>query len=202
MELDPDSLTARDMYQWLIDTIIPRPIAWVSTLSAGGAANLAPFSFFTGVCARPPILMFCPANDRHGRKKDTLLNIEATGEFVINLVPADLAAPMNATAATLPHGDSEFEAFGVAACASTVVRPPRVAQSPVAFECRLNQIVRLSEGPIGGNAVFGQIVRLHLADTVLGAGGRPDPLKIDPVARVGSDAYTRLGKLFHLTRPN
>ncbi len=202
MELDPDSLNARDMYRWMISTVIPRPIAWVSTVSAEGAANLAPFSFFTAVCARPPTLMFCPANDRRGRPKDTLLNLEATGEFVIHLVPAPLAEAMNATSATLPHGVNEFEAFGVKSAPSVVVRPPRVAESPVAFECRLSQIVRLSEGPIGGNAVFGRIVRMHVADSVLGVDGWPDPVRLDPVARVGGDAYLRLGELFHLVRPN
>ncbi|KAB2664916.1 MAG: flavin reductase family protein, partial [Verrucomicrobia bacterium] len=108
MQLDPEALSVRDLYQWLIHTVVPRPIAWVSTLDAAGRPNLAPFSFFTAVCARPPTLMFCPANDRFGRPKDTLANIEATGEFVVNLVPFALAEKMNATAATLPPGESEF----------------------------------------------------------------------------------------------
>src|SRR4029077_6841670 len=108
MELDPYSLKAPEVYQWMIATIIPRPIAWVSTLSPGGVTNLAPFSFFTGVCAQPPTLMICPANDRFGRKKDTLVNVESTQEFVVNIVPFALAEKMNQTSATLPYGESEF----------------------------------------------------------------------------------------------
>ena len=201
MQLDPDSLNARDIYHWMTATIIPRPIAWVSTVSPTGVTNLAPFSFFTAVCAKPPTLMFCPANDRFGKPKDTLVNIEATQEFVVNLVPFALAEAMNATSAALPYGESEFARFGVASVPSVTVQPPRVAGSPVAFECRLDRLVRISEGPIGGNAVFGRILRLHVADAVLGADGRPDPQKIDPVARVGGESYLRLGELFALPRP-
>jgi flavin reductase (DIM6/NTAB) family NADH-FMN oxidoreductase RutF len=127
MELDPDQQNTRTMYEWMIHSILPRPIAWVSTLSSSGVANLAPFSFFQGVCARPPTLMFCPVNHRDGSPKDTLRNLEATGEFVVNTVSAADAEAMNATSATLPHDHSEFERFGVVAAASVKVRPPRVA---------------------------------------------------------------------------
>lgn len=185
----------------MIATIIPRPIAWVSTVSTAGVTNLAPFSFFAGVCARPPTLMFCPVNDRFGNPKDTLRNLEATGEFVVNLVPSPLAETMNQTAATLPHGESEFVRFAVAAVPSVAVKPPRVAGSPIAYECRLDRIVRISEGPVGGNAVFGRIVQLHVADAALDAAGHPDPAKLDLVARVGGDAYLRGGELFRLERP-
>lgn len=201
MQLDPDSLNARDMYQWMVSTVLPRPIAWVSTVNAAGVSNLAPFSFFNAVCARPPTLMFCPANDRTGRKKDTLVNIEAVGEFVLHLVSFPLVEQMNATAATLPPGESEFERFGVRSVPSTRVRPPRIAAAPVAFECRLDRIVRISEGPIGGNAVFGTIVQLHVDDAVLGPGGRPDPAALDLVSRGGGEFYFRLGSQFALARP-
>jgi flavin reductase (DIM6/NTAB) family NADH-FMN oxidoreductase RutF len=201
MQIAPGSLNARDMYHWMIGTIIPRPIAWVSTVSPEGVTNLAPFSFFAGVCAKPPTLMFCPANDRFGRQKDTLVNIEATQEFVVNLVSSALAEAMNATSATLPYGESEFMKFGVATAPSAKVRPPQVAGSPVAFECRLDRVVRISEGPIGGNAVFGRIVQVHVDDAVIGPDGRPDPQKLDPVARAGGDRYMRLGELFSLDRP-
>lgn len=201
MQVDPEQLNTRDMYQWMIQTIIPRPIAWVSTVSAEGVTNLAPFSFFQGVCARPPTLMFCPANDRFGNPKDTLRNVEATREFVVNLVPSALVESMNATAASLPHGESEFARFDVPAESSARVRPPRVAGSPVAFECVLDRIVRISEGPAGGNAVFGRIVHFHVADAVLGPDRRPDPQKLDLVARGGGDLYVRWGETFRLDRP-
>lgn len=202
MQLDPDALNARTMYGWMISTIIPRPIAWVSTVSTGGATNLAPFSFFAGVCARPPTLMFCPANDRFGRRKDTLVNLEATGEFVVNLVPHRLSQAMSNTAATLPHGESEFERFGIRSLPSARVKPPRVAESPVSFECRLDQIVRFGEGPIAGNAVFGRIVQLHVADDVIGADGFADPRKLDLIGRCGGDDYARLSELFSILRPD
>ncbi len=201
MQFDPDSLNARDMYQWMVSTVLPRPIAWVSTVNEAGVSNLAPFSFFNAVCARPPTLMFCPANDRFGRKKDTLINIEATGQFVLHLVSFGLVEPMNATAATLPPGESEFERFHVDSVPSVKVRPPRIPSAPVAFECQLDRIVRISEGPIGGNAVFGRIVHVHVNDAILGPDGRPDPSAIDLVSRGGGEFYFRLGERFALERP-
>jgi flavin reductase (DIM6/NTAB) family NADH-FMN oxidoreductase RutF len=201
MEIDPELLNTRAMYEWMIGTILPRPIAWVSTVDGTGRTNLAPFSFFQGVCSRPPTLMFCPVNDRHGRPKDTLLNVETTGEFVVNLVPFPLAGPMNDTAAPLPHGESEFERFGVRPLPSVRVRAPRVAGAPVSYECRLDRVVRISEGPAGGNAVFGRIVHLHVDDGVVGPDGRPNPDRMDLIGRMGGDEYLRLRERFHLTRP-
>ena len=118
MQLDFTSLAPRDAYRWMIGTILPRPIAWVSTVAADGRPNLAPFSFFQGVTANPPTLMFVPVNKRGGTPKDTLRNLREVPEFVVNLVSFALAEKMNATAAELPHGESEFAAFGIAAAAS------------------------------------------------------------------------------------
>jgi flavin reductase (DIM6/NTAB) family NADH-FMN oxidoreductase RutF len=201
MQIDPAELNTRTMYEWMIHTILPRPIAWVSTVSPDGVSNLAPFSFFQGVCARPPTLMFCPVNNRDGSPKDTLRNIEATGQFVVNLVSADLAGVMNATSEALAYGVSEFERCGVGRVESVKVRSPRVAGTPVAFECELDRIVRISEGPAGGNAVFGRIVRVHVEDSVLGADGRPDPAKLDLIGRAGGEWYVRTRDLFALSRP-
>jgi flavin reductase (DIM6/NTAB) family NADH-FMN oxidoreductase RutF len=202
MELDPATIKAGDMYRWLTSTVIPRPIAWVSTTTPDGTPNLAPFSFFAAVCARPPTLMFCPANDRFGRKKDTLRNLEATPEFVVNLVPQALGEAMNQTSASLPYGESEFGRFGIQSLPSVAVRPPRVAGSPVAFECQLDRIVTFSEGPIGGNAVFGRIVRLHVADGIIGPDGWPDPHRLDLIARLGGNNYIRLDEAFSMVRPD
>ena len=201
MELDPEVLNTRTMYEWMIHTIVPRPIAWVSTISGEGVTNLAPFSFFQGVCARPPTLMFCPVNHRDGTPKDTLRNVEATGEFVVNLVRFADAVSMNETAAVLPFGESEFERFQVTAMPSICVRPPRVAAAPVAFECRLDRVVRISEGPAGGNAVFGRIVRVHVLDSVLAADGLPDADLLDLIGRAGGSEYVRIRDRFSLERP-
>jgi flavin reductase (DIM6/NTAB) family NADH-FMN oxidoreductase RutF len=186
----------------MVSTILPRPIAWVSTIAADGKTNLAPFSFFQGICANPPTLMFVPVNTRDGAKKDTTRNIEAVPEFVVNLVPFALAESMNATAALLPYGESEFDKFGIASAASERVRPPRVAAAPVAFECMLDRIVHVGEGPLAANVIFGRIVSAHVDDAVLGADGKPDAAKLDLIGRLGGELYTRTTERFSITRPD
>lgn len=202
MVLDFSTLRPRDAYGWMISTILPRPIAWVSTISAEGKTNLAPFSFFQGVTANPPTLMFVPVNKRDGSKKDTVQNIEAVPEFVINLVSFELAEQMNASAALLPYGESEFERFGIAAAPSDRIRPPRVAAAPVAFECALERIVLIGEGPLAANVVFGRILVAHVKDAVLGADGRPDAGKLDLIGRLGGESFTRTRERFDLERPD
>ena len=202
MQLDFSTLDARTAYQWMISTILPRPIAWVSTISAGGKTNLAPYSFFQGVTANPPTLMFVPVNNRQGQKKDTVRNIEAVPEFVVNLVAHEMAEQMNRTAALLPYGDSEFEKFGIVAAPSTKVRPPRVAGAPVAFECTLDRIVHIGEGPLAANVIFGRIHAAHISDAVLGADGRPDARKLDLIGRLGGEDYTTTRDIFTIERPD
>jgi flavin reductase (DIM6/NTAB) family NADH-FMN oxidoreductase RutF len=202
MLLDFEKLTPRDGYAWITQAIIPRPIAWVSTISADGKPNLAPFSFFQAICSNPPTLMFVPTNNRDGGKKDTLRNIEAVPEFVVNLVPHSLAGPMNATAAPLPYGENEFTHAGLEPAPSTRVRPPRVATSPVAIECTLDRVVTIGSGVGAGNVVFGRIVAMHVADDVLAPDGKAiDPLKLDLIARLSGDYYMRTGELFTVARP-
>jgi flavin reductase (DIM6/NTAB) family NADH-FMN oxidoreductase RutF len=202
MILDFAELSPRNAYQWMTTTILPRPIAWVSTISRDGKANLAPFSFFQGVTANPPTLMFVPVNNRDGGKKDTVRNIEAVPEFVVNLVPRALAAVMNDTAALLPYGESEFSRFGIAEAPSLKVRPPRVADSPVAYECALDRIVLIGEGPLAANVVFGRILAAHVRDDVIGPGGLPDSAKLDLVGRLGGEDYTTTRETFNLVRPD
>src|SRR5665213_2730656 len=113
MILDLTQLPPREAYKWMVNSITPRPIAWVSTISAAGRTNLAPFSFFQGVCANPPTVIFCGSNDRTGKKKDSVINVGEVPEFVVNLVPYSLRDSMNLTAATLPYGESEFEKFDI-----------------------------------------------------------------------------------------
>lgn len=202
MTLHFDDLDTQEIYQWMISTITPRPIAWVSTISNEGKTNLAPFSFFQGVCAQPPTLMFVPVNNRAGGKKDTVRNIEAVPEFVVNLVSRELGQRMSDTATMLPHGESEFEAFGIAPAPSTQVRPPRVAAAPVAFECSLQQIVHIGEGPLAANVIFGNILTVHVRDDVLGADGKPAADKLDLIGRMGGEDYVTTRDRFTIERPD
>ncbi|HSY53048.1 MAG TPA: flavin reductase family protein [Opitutaceae bacterium] len=202
MLIDFSTLPVPEAYGWMISTITPRPIAWVSTISAGGKTNLAPFSFFQGVTASPPTLMFVPVNKRDGSKKDTMLNIEQVPEFVVNIVSYALAEKMNATSALLPHGESEFEKFGIASTPSERVRPPRVAAAPVAFECTLHSVVHIGEGPLAANVIFGRIQFAHVDDAVIGPDGKPDPARLDTIGRLGGELYSRTTERFGLKRPD
>ena len=202
MLLDFSTLKPRDAYAWMISTILPRPIAWVSTVSPDGKTNLAPFSFFQGVTSNPPTLMFVPVNTRDGTKKDTVRNIEAVPEFVVNLVSNALAEQMNACSALLPYGESEFEKFNIAATPSKLIRPPRVSAAPVAFECTLDRIVHIGEGPLAANVVFGRILLAHVSDDVLATDGKPDPARLDLIGRMGGETFTRTRERFDLPRPD
>lgn len=202
MELDLASLPAREAYAWMTDLITPRPIAWVSTVDAEGRSNLAPFSFFNGVTSAPPTLLFVPVNLRDGAKKDTVRNLEAVPECVVHIVPHALAAKMNACAARLPHGESEFSAFEIEPSPSLKVRPPRVAAAPAAFECRVRQIVPVGEGPMAAHVVICDIVWLRVRDEVLGANGAVDAAKLDAVGRLGGESYATTRDRFQLERPD
>lgn len=201
MILNPYDMKPREVYQILIGIINPRPIAWVSTQDARGRTNLAPYSFFNGISANPPSLLFCPANNRDGIKKDTLLNIEETGEFVVNVVPHELAGPMSDSSAPLPHGESEFEACNLETAPASRVKPPLLKVSPVNIECKLKEIVRVGDGPLAGNVVIGIIQCMHLDDQVLDPAGMPDPEKLDLIGRMGGTFYSRTRDRFEIPRP-
>src|SRR4051812_11718052 len=201
MIVDPEKTAARDFYRLLISCVTPRPIAWVSTISPKGIPNLAPFSFFNGIGANPPSVLFCPVNHRDGGKKDTLLNVEATKEFVVNIVPFSLAGPMNESSAELPYEQNEFEFAKVTQVPSVKVKPPRVKESPIHMECVVHQIVNVGTGPIGANVVIGRIVWLDIADSVLDTQGQIDPRKLDTIGRMGGALYSRTTELFELPRP-
>ncbi len=202
MLVDFATLPPRSAYQWMVSSILPRPIAWVSTVSPDGVTNLAPFSFFQGITASPPTLMFVPANTRDGSKKDTIRNIELVPEFVVSLVTFALSAKMNDTASNLPYGESEIARFGVETAPSQRVRPPRIAGSPIAFECSLDRIVLVGSGPLAANVVFGRILVAHVLEGVLGPDGLPDSDKMDLVGRLGHEAYARTRDTFSLKRPD
>ncbi|MAG95443.1 MAG: flavin reductase family protein [Alphaproteobacteria bacterium] len=184
--------------------IVPRPIGWISTVSADGIANLAPFSFFNGVSDTPPAVMFA-ANGRinQGRLKDTLTNVEATGEFVVNLATEALSDEMNATSASVDPEVDEFALAGLTATPSRIVKPPRVAQSPAQLECRYLQTVDLasSDPDIRNAVVLGEVIGIHIADEALTAEGRVDTALMRPLARLGYMEYTVVEKVFSLDRP-
>lgn len=200
MQLDPEALEVRDRYALMIGLIQPRPIAWVSTIAPNGATNLAPFSFFTGICANPMTVCFAPVNDRHGKKKDTLLNVEATKQFVVNIATESNAEKMNQTSAPYPYGVSEFEKAGITALPSSKVKPPRVAESPAAYECELVQIVRLGEGPLSGNLIIGKVVQIHVDDRIYRS-GKISHQDLKTIGRMEGAWYSRTQDAFELPRP-
>ena len=198
--LDPTSQTTTENYKLLIGSIVPRPIAFVSTVNAEGQPNLAPFSFFTGVCSTPLTVCFCPSiRGSDGQKKDTLKNIEVTKEFVIQVVTEDIAEGMNVTAGEYPSDVSEFEAAGFTPIASIKVTPPRVKESPIQMECVLSQIVTIAEGVGGGAIVIGTVVAMHI-DEALYSNGRIDTALLKPVGRLAGSAYARVTDVFEMAR--
>jgi flavin reductase (DIM6/NTAB) family NADH-FMN oxidoreductase RutF len=201
MQFDPQDVRPSVFYQQMIHCIVPRPIAWVSTVSKQGITNVAPFSYFTGVGSRPPSLLFCPANNRAGEPKDTLRNIQETDEFVVNIVPFALAEQMNQSAADLPPEESEFDFCHLQTAPGTKVGAPRVAQSPVQFECTTWQILNIGDGPGGANVVIGRVVHVHIDDSVVGARELVDPDLLDAVGRMGGISYCRTRDRFDLERP-
>lgn len=200
MQIDPESLAVRDRYLLMIATILPRPIAWVSTISPDGVPNLAPFSFFTGICANPMTVCFAPVNDRNGKKKDTLINIELTKQFTVNIVNEENAEKMNQSSAPYAYGVSEFEKCGITAIPSSTVKPPRVKESPVSYECELMQIVRVGEGALAGNLVIGKVVLFHCEDAIYNA-GKIKHQDIHAIGRMEGAWYSRTNDAFELPRP-
>jgi flavin reductase (DIM6/NTAB) family NADH-FMN oxidoreductase RutF len=201
MIIDPAQTSRKEFYPWVIRCIGPRPIAWVSTVSREGVHNLAPFSFFTAISTLPPTLCFIPGRrDDTGGKKDTLLNIEATGDFVVNVVTEELAQAMNRTATDFPHGISEFERTGLTPEPAARVKAPRLKESPVHFECERYEIIHIgADGPGGGSIVIGRIVLLHVDDSVI-RDGRIDYDLYHLVGRLGGMDYARTRDRFSMAR--
>jgi flavin reductase (DIM6/NTAB) family NADH-FMN oxidoreductase RutF len=178
--------------------VAPRPIGWISSISASGEVNLAPYSFFNGVNSRPPMVMFASEG-----RKDSVRNIEETGEFVCNLATWDLRDAMNATSAPLPRGVNEMERAGLIAATSILVKPPRIAAAPCALECKLVRIVPLethTHQPVDSHVVFGEVVGVHIDDRYV-VNGVLDTAALQPIARCGYDQYAAVEALFSMTRP-
>ena len=189
----------RAMHRLYLSFVQPRPIAFVSTIDADGRPNLAPFSFYNMLSANPPVVVFSPALNRQGRPKDTLRNIQATGEFVIATVTEPIAERMNICSTEFEPGVSEFEKSGLTPLPAKKVRPPVVRESPVNIECRLRQIISLGDTPGAGQAVFGNVLAVHVEDSFLTPGDMVcDPLKLQAVGRMGGSCYGRTTSIFEL----
>lgn len=207
MNLDPSQLDASERYKLLIGAVTPRPIALISTRSVSGVVNVAPFSFFNAVSATPPILAFCPVTRDDGGDKDSLRNalpVEdgGTGEFVINVAVESTIRQVAAASEPLGPEESELELTGLTAADSRVVAVPRIAESPVAFECRTRQVVRFRPGvPMSGNLVLGDVVHVHVRDDLIDDRLRIDPEALATIGRLGGPFYCRTkGSLFELAR--
>jgi len=199
--VDPESTDPVNVYKLMIGAIVPRPIAFVSTLSLEGVRNLAAFSFFTAISANPPAVCFSPMVPGSGRgQKDTLRNAAATKEFVVNIVSEDFAERMNLTAPEFPPEVDEFEVSGLTPAPSDLVRPPRVAESRISMECKLIEIVSVSAKPLGGSLVIGEVLRFHVAEGMM-ENFRIDPDKLKPIGRMAGNTYVRTTDRFEMIRP-
>jgi flavin reductase (DIM6/NTAB) family NADH-FMN oxidoreductase RutF len=195
MLFDPRSLPTRDVYRFLISAVVPRPIAFVSTVSAAGHTNLAPFSYFNAISSEPPLVTIA-ISDRGDDPKDTLRNIRETNEFVVNVVSEPLLDAMVHTAGEWPRSTSEFGASGLTPAASERVRPPYVAESPLQLECVLHR-----EIPLGNSIlIVGEVILGRVRDDVM-VDGRVDPAKLAPIGRLGGELYAALGPVLKRARP-
>lgn len=197
--IDPREVHGRDAYRLASSIVVPRPIAWVSTVGLNGSVNLAPFSFFNLVASRPPVIAvsFSP---RAGVEKHTLRNCRETGEFVVNVVDNDLAEAMNLTSKNCEYGVNEFDIANLEQAPSVAVRPPRVARAPAALEAKVTQII-----PVEGTTsvmVLGLVVRVHVREGLLGPDLTVDPELLRPVGRLGRSEYATLGEVFSMARPD
>ena len=201
IEIGSEPRQWRELYHLFIGFVNPRPIALVSSLSAAGATNLAPFSFYNMVSSQPPVVIFGPALRKDGSPKDTLRNIEATGEFVIATVIEAIVRQVVACAADVPASTSEFDWSGLTPVPATRVKPPLVGESPVNLECTLRQVLRFGTGPGGGNAVLGDVRVVHVAPEILDARGRVDPTRLRTVGRLGGKWYCTVQQPYELEIP-
>jgi flavin reductase (DIM6/NTAB) family NADH-FMN oxidoreductase RutF len=201
MQIDISETPVMQTYQWLVSLVTPRPIAWVTTQSATGVVNLAPFSFYNTFGANPPVVVFSPVLTQTGGKKDTLNNIEQTGEFVIHAATQRDVQAINASSAMIPSQESEVEMLGLRTLPSKRIAVPRLADVPFAMECRLRQIIPIGDGPISANLVIGEVLMIHLDDAILGEDGKVDPRKLSAVARLGGDYWCSSTDLLEIKRP-
>lgn len=199
MKIDPAVLDVKRTYEIMSYCVIPRPIAWISTVGSDGVNNLAPYSYFTPICNMPMIVGFSLGRKGKGRKKDTLVNIESTKEFVINMVTEGLAEAMNKTAAAYPPHVDEFEKANLTPVESELVSPPRVGESPICMECRLKQILEFGKDDKFHNFVVGEVVMVHIKEEFVSE-GRIQAGRLDIIGRLGSreNLYCRTADMFKI----
>jgi flavin reductase (DIM6/NTAB) family NADH-FMN oxidoreductase RutF len=204
MILDLDELAPNQTYFQMIQTLIPRPIAWVLSENAGGSYNLAPFSYFTAVCAEPPLVMISLGHKPDGSLKDTRVNIEQRGDFVIHIAHREMLEAMNASSATLAAGVSEVEQLGLETTAFAGSRLPRLADARVAYACERYEIREI--GPGRQSLIFGRVKHIYLDDGIVDISleGRikVDAERLDPIARLGGSEYAMLSEVIRLKRPS
>jgi flavin reductase (DIM6/NTAB) family NADH-FMN oxidoreductase RutF len=199
MELDPQTIPPQHLYKMLIGCVVPRPIAWVSSLSTAGVANLAPFSFFMGVCNDPPTIAFSSGR-RNDTNKDTIRNLESTGDFVVNVVDDDHAEAMNLSSGDYAPEVSEFDLTGLTPAPGIKVQAPRVVEAPISLECRVAQILPVGRGP--HSLVLGEIVYFHIRDDLYDTEtGRINMHALRPVGRLAGQMYSHIHDIFELKRP-
>jgi len=199
MIIDPGKIERNDRYKLIIGSMLPRPIAWVSTMDEMGNLNLAPFSYFTAVCPEPMTMLFCPGVLANGEKKNTWRNIEKVPEFVINICNEETAEAMNLSATLLPYGHSEFDWAGVTPAESNLIQVPRVAEAPISFECKLQKIITISDRPGGGAAIFGEVQMIHVRDDIYQQ-GYIDLKALQPIGRLAGAGYTKVKDTFEMKR--
>jgi flavin reductase (DIM6/NTAB) family NADH-FMN oxidoreductase RutF len=201
LRFDPAEHLGQNIYKLMVGCVVPRPIAFVSSIDEQGIYNLAPFSYFSAVCSKPPTILFCPGvRTATGKSKDTLRNVLATREFVVNIVSEHIAAEMNQTSAEVGPEVDEFELAGLTPLASEAVRAPRVAESPIQMECQLREVITISTAPGGGSIVIGEVLRFHVREDLFDD-YRIDPEKLKAVGRMGGPTYCRTQDRFDLERP-
>lgn len=199
----PEAIPAAQTYGYLVGAVGPRPIAFASTIDEKGRPNLAPFSYFNVFSANPPILIFSPARrSRDNTTKHTLQNVLLTMEVVINIVNYDIVQQMSLSSTEYPKGSNEFKKSGLTMLKSDIVKPYRVAESPVQFECKVTKVEALGKEGGAGNLIFSEVVKMHVHTAILDENGIIDPRKIDQVARMGGNWYSRANHgLFEVPKP-
>lgn len=199
MKIDVKELDKSQVYKLMTSVIVPRPIAWISTVSKDGIYNIAPFSYFAGVSSQPPILMISIGRKENGYKKDTWQNIEDTGEFVVNIVINQLAEKMNITSAPFAPEENEFKKAGLTAKKADIVQAPLIEEAPINIECRKYEIVNI--GKMG--VIFGEILKFHIRDDILNEKGYVDTTRLEIVGRMGSANYclTTKENTFEMGKP-
>lgn len=201
MKIDPATLDWRDSHEVLVGAVVPRPIAFVSTISQNGIFNVAPFTCFAPICVQPMLLGINNGRRKDGQKKDTQVNIEATREFVVNVVTGDIIKKVVHASTSYPPGVDEFKEVGLTPLKSDVVKAPRVAESPVNLECRLVQILEFGTDPHRSSLIIGQVVRAHIKDELY-VNKTIDTTGLGALGRMGGELYCRTSDLFELRRPN